>query len=292
MKFSLCTGMLAATQDSLIGCTLKTKKITVEDLPFPSSSGIVLDLLFAHTDHQLSVQALCKAGELFGIRSQGMRVALTRLAQQGKIGKTGRGNYQLNPGGNTLFRDVDDWLHKENRARSWKGQWLGIHVDAVARADKTIWRRHEKAIALRGFRPLRKFLYVRPDNLKGSLEQTRAELQALGLIDTALLFEIVRLDEQDDTCARNLWNVEQLRLQYRALLDLVARSGKGLPKLTDGHAARESLLVGREVIRHIILDPLLPAQMMPSQERHELIDAARRYQIVARRYWDEFLEQE
>jgi phenylacetic acid degradation operon negative regulatory protein len=268
---------------------LKTKKLSLEELPIPSSSDIVLDLLFAHTDHQLSAQALCQAGELFGISKQSMRVALTRLAQQDKIGNTGRGNYRLNPGGNTLFRDVDDWLHKENRARVWKGQWLGIHVDAVARADKTAWRRHEKAIALRGFRPLRKFLYVRPDNLKGDLEQTRAELHALGLIDTALLFEIATLQAQEDAYARSLWEVQQLRQQYCALLELVARSARGLPKLPDGQAARESLLVGREVIRHIILDPLLPAQMMPPEERHALIAAAREYQVQARRHWTAFL---
>ncbi|MES2073940.1 MAG: PaaX family transcriptional regulator [Pseudomonadota bacterium] len=268
---------------------LKTKKILASELPLPSSSDIVLDLLFAHTDHQLSAQALCKAGELFGISRQSMRVALSRLLQQDKIGNTGRGNYQLNPGGNTLFRDVDDWLHKENRARVWKGQWLGIHVDAIARADKTAWRRHDKAIALRGFKPLRKFLYVRPDNLKGELAHTRAELAALGLIDSAILFEIAVLAPQEDLQARSLWDAEQLRLLYRALLDLLERSGKALPKMTDGQAARESLLVGREVIRQIILDPLLPTQLMPSQERHALIAAMRRYQVDARRRWMAFL---
>ncbi|WP_422965962.1 PaaX family transcriptional regulator [Undibacterium sp. TJN25] len=271
---------------------MRTKKISVDELALPSSSDVVLDLLFGHAEHQLSAQALCKAGDLFGIGSQSMRVALTRLLQQGKLGKTGRGNYQLNPGGNTLFRDVDDWLHKENRARSWNGRWLGVHVDALARADKTIWRRHDKAIALRGFRPLRKFLYVRPDNLKGTLAQTRAELHALGLIDSALLFEIATLEPQDDAAVRALWDTDMLRLRYRALLDLLARSGKALPKLAQGPAARESLLVGREVIRHIILDPLLPAEMMPTQERHELIDAARQYQAQARSYWSCFLEQE
>lgn len=271
---------------------MKTKKISADQLPLPSSSDIVLDLLFAHTDHQLSAQALCQAGELFGISNQGMRVALTRLAQQDKIGKTGRGSYRLNPGGNTLFREVDDWLHKENRARVWKGQWLGIHVDAVARADKTAWRRHEKAIALRGFRPLRKYLYVRPDNLKGDLAQTRAELHALGLLDAALLFEIAALEPQEEAPARSLWNVEELRSRYRALLELVARSGKDLPRLEDGQAARESLLVGREVIRSIILDPLLPAQMMPPDERHALIAAMREYQVQARRRWEAFLRGE
>lgn len=252
----------------------------------------MLDLLFAHAEHQLSAQALCKAGELFGIGSQSMRVALTRLQQQGKLGKTGRGNYQLNPGGNTLFRDVDDWLNKENRARGWNGRWLGIHVDALARADKTVWRRHDKAIALRGFRPLRKFLHVRPDNLKGGLAQTLTELRSMGLIDSALLFEITALQPQEDAAVQALWDVQALRLLYRALLDLLARSAKGLPRLEQGAAARESLLVGREVIRHIILDPLLPAEMMPTQERHELIDAARHYQAQARQHWNCFLDQE
>ncbi|GGC63661.1 PaaX family transcriptional regulator C-terminal domain-containing protein [Undibacterium terreum] len=268
---------------------MKIKKITLDQLEIPSSSDVVLDLLSAHTGHQLPVQSLCKAAELFGISSQGMRVALTRLVQQEKISKTGRGNYQLNPGGNTLFRDVDDWLHKENRARAWKGQWLGIHVDALALADKTAWRRHEKAMALRGFRPLRKYLYVRPDNLKGGLESVRTEMQALGLMESALLFEIAQLEAKEGDIVRSLWDAAEMRLLYRALLELIARSSKGLARLSDGQAARESLLVGREVIRHIILDPLLPAEMMPSQERHELTAAMRDYQVQARRYWNAFL---
>jgi phenylacetic acid degradation operon negative regulatory protein len=54
-------------------------------------------------------------------------------------------------------------------------------------------------------------------------------------------------------------------------------------------ATRESLLLGRAVIAHLIRDPLLPAELMSPEPRAALLTATRRYQDKALVLWRKWL---
>ena len=53
----------------------------------------------------------------------------------------------------------------------------------------------------------------------------------------------------------------------------------------------ESFLLGGRVIRQIVLDPLLPEPLVPTQERTALVEALRRYDRAGRVCWSSFLQQ-
>ncbi|WP_323844712.1 PaaX family transcriptional regulator C-terminal domain-containing protein [Microbulbifer magnicolonia] len=254
-----------------------------------SAADLILNLLEGHDRHRLSVQSLTRGAELFRIREQAVRVALTRLIGQGKITSPSRGQYELNVVGSTLLGDIENWLRMEERAVPWNGQWLGVSDAAVPRRQKVAWRRHLKALALRGFELLQEGFWVRPDNIKGSATGLRADLQSLGLAHGALVMSLTALDESNELRARSLWDSQALEHQYRAMLEALRDSRRQLEKAPLESAARESLLLGRAAIRLILHDPLLPDELMAGNRRRELIAAMREYQRWAKSVWMEFL---
>lgn len=263
-------------------------KVCNVPVAMPSAPELILDLLVADGG-TLSSQALCRAGALMGIGETTLRVGLTRLAAEGKIARGERGSYSLNRAGPALSRAVGDWRHTRAQVVVWQGGWLAVHDAGVARADKTAWRRHSLALSLRGFAALRPGLQLRPDNLAGGIEAERAQLEALGLSPHALVFRLAGLDPAAQAAARGLWNVRALADDCRRLQAGLERGEQRLRTVPLEVAVRESLLLGRAVIAHLVRDPLLPDELMSPAPRTALRAAARRYQDRARKLWRQWL---
>ncbi|MDQ0045123.1 PaaX family transcriptional regulator C-terminal domain-containing protein [Variovorax boronicumulans] len=266
------------------------EKICNVPVAIPSAPELILDLLVAHSG-MLSAQSLCRAGALMGIGESTLRVGLTRLASDGKIERSERGSYALNRAGPALSRAVDGWRQHGAQAVAWRNDWLAVHDAGVPRSDKTAWRHHGLALSLRGFAPLQTGLHIRPDNLRGGLAAEREQLQGLGLSSKALVFRLADMDEATQAAARKLWNVRALTAGYQRLQSGIERSEKRLDKLPLEAAVRESLLLGRAVIAHLIRDPLLPAELMSPAPRTALQTVTRRYQDKARKLWREWFAQ-
>jgi phenylacetic acid degradation operon negative regulatory protein len=66
------------------------------------------------------------------------------------------------------------------------------------------------------------------------------------------------------------------------------RSEKHLQTIGNEEAARETFLVGEAVIRRINSDPLLPAQMIDTRARRQLIKGMVHYNQLGRAVWDKF----
>lgn len=262
------------------------------EIEAPSATDLVLDLLFTHPRQALTVQALARAAEVMDIATPAVRVALTRLQRQGRVAKTGRGSYAVRLEGNPAHHEVQYWFDKESRLRDWKGDWLVVHDAAVARSAKTLWRHHQRALELYGFRMLDSALWVRPDNLDGGAPTMEAALRRLGLAPEALVFSGRQFDPASAQRMTGLWNVPGILAGYRHAHALLARSTARLARLSPAAAARETLLVGRAVIRAIVRDPLLPEAIQPGAERHALIDATRAYQAGALAIWETLLQSE
>lgn len=264
------------------------KKISNVPVAIPSAPDLILDLLVAHRG-MLTAQALCRAGELMGIGESTIRVGLTRLASEGKINRSERGSYVLDRAGAPLSRAVDGWQQRGAQTVAWRQDWLAVHDAGVPRADKTAWRRHGLALSLRGFATLQPGLHIRPDNLRGGLAAERDRLHGLGLSPKALVFRLAGLDEAAQAAARKLWDVRALGAGYQRLQAGLERSEKRLRTAPLEVALRESLLLGRAVIAHLIRDPLLPAELMSPAPRAALLAVTRRYQDRARQLWHEWL---
>tara|TARA_A100001391_G_scaffold197792_4_gene178539 strand:+ start:8571 stop:9350 length:780 start_codon:yes stop_codon:yes gene_type:complete len=251
-----------------------------------SATDMVMDLLSTHDRHELSVAALCHAGELCDLRAQNVRVALNRLQRQGRVVSPERGLYRLDTATSGLFGEVESWLRREQRVRDWTGGWASVLDSAVPRRDKTAWRRHERALALRGFRLLGDTgLRLRPDNLSGGIAGLRKDLARLGLAQEARVFAVTELSNADEKQARRLWDCSALKQQYRHMARQLAASHKTLTRRPESEVAAESLLLGRAAIRLILLDPLLPDTLIDNRPRHQLIERMGAYQRDAKAIW-------
>ena len=51
----------------------------------------------------------------------------------------------------------------------------------------------------------------------------------------------------------------------------------------------ESFVLGGRAIRQLVLDPLLPEPILPTTERHALVQAMRRYDKLGRACWRSFM---
>jgi phenylacetic acid degradation operon negative regulatory protein len=255
-----------------------------------SAAELVLDLLVTHPERALSVQALARAAEVMGIATPSVRVALTRLLQQGRIEKAERGRYEMRAGGNPLQHEVEHWFDKERRLRPWSHGWIVVH-SADARLDRTSAKHHAHALQLQGFMPLASQIWVRPDNLADSVGDMRQTLLRLGLASGSAVFRGQDFDEATTYRMMALWDVAAISAGYQQARQALARSMEKLEYLPLAQAACETLLIGRTVIRSIVRDPLLPEEILPSAERRALLDDMRHYQDNGKRLWLRVLDE-
>jgi phenylacetic acid degradation operon negative regulatory protein len=142
---------------------------------------------------------------------------------------------------------------------------------------------------LRGFRELQPGLWIRPANLRDSVAELRDHLRALGLHPAALVVGLNELDEDSLATATSLWDTPAMLATYRALTDELLASKTRLEHIPLDTAAAESMVLGRDVIRHINLDPVLPEELMPQRALTNLIRTMSDYDQQARQIWRRFM---
>jgi len=159
-----------------------------------------------------------------------------------------------------------------------------------ARVDRTACRQREKALRLLGFASFVPGLWVRPDNLTVRAAELRVELIALGLPDADLVVGLHDFDPVSERRAHGLWDVPALRRGYRRSLADVEASAARLGKLAPTRAMAESFLLGGRVVRELVLDPLLPDEICPGDERRALVERLGEYDRAGRLVWAALME--
>ena len=250
---------------------------------------LVIDFLSNRYPREMSAQEITGVGIALGFTEQSLRMALTRLVEQSVAANTGRGRYRLSPSGEAMRDEVRKWRHLGELAKPWSGAWIGVFDAAIPRSDRAALRRHERAMRLRGFRELQSGLWIRPANLRDSVAELREHLRALGLHPDALVVGLDELDDEARARSTSLWDTAAMLATYRALAEeLLASKGK-LERLALDTAAAESMVLGRDVIRHINLDPVLPEELMPQRALSKLIQVMTEYDQNARQIWRRFM---
>jgi phenylacetic acid degradation operon negative regulatory protein len=248
-----------------------------------SPKRLILDLLSTLAGGTMPVGALIRAGELFELAENSVRVALARLLAAGHVERDERGRYRLGTRAAPVDRHVHGWRRLEDRLAPWNGSWVGACASVGEGGQR------ERALRLLGFRELAPGLEIRPQNLRGGAGAVREELRQLGLAD-ALVFELTELDAPTQVRASRLWNVDELRRTYLACRAELEASRKRLATVGEREGMVESYLVGGRVIRQLAFDPLLPEPILPAVERDALVEAMRRYDRLGRAHWAGFLE--
>jgi phenylacetic acid degradation operon negative regulatory protein len=255
----------------------------------PTAKSLTLDLLSSLRGAAMPVSALVAAARLFRIDENALRVAIARLLADGQLARDERGQYRLGAAAHAIDRRVLGWRAAELRIAKWTGGWWLVHAAALPPARSVERRARERALALLGFAQLAPGLALRPDNLRASLAELRAELCELGLEPVALVAHVRELDPSADARARSLWKRDAFAASYRRSLAELAASEARLSALPEERAMVESFLLGGRVIRELVLDPLLPEPLAPEVERRALVAAMRRYDRAGRRAWASFM---
>jgi phenylacetic acid degradation operon negative regulatory protein len=252
---------------------------------------LVVDFLSNRAPRQMTARLIVDSAGALGFSAQSIRMALTRLVDEGLALSPARGRYQLAPSGDAMRREVRKWRNIASATQNWAGGWICIHDAPVARSDRAALRRHQQAMRLRGFREFRSGLWLRPANLRLSIADLREELGALGLHRDAMVAEMRELDDRARTEAMGLWDVKALLKSYATLGDAIAKSTRRVEHLPLADAAGETLVLGRDVVRHINLDPLLPEQLIPQEPLRAMVQAMIRYDDLGREIWRRFMRQ-
>ena len=256
-----------------------------------SARELILTLMDSTSARALSASYLIAAGRLFDIDPGSIRVALARLVREGSLSGAGRGRYALGSRAGTLHSLVKNWSRAEASLVDWEGEWLTVLVGHLARSNKAAVRGNERALNLFGFAELASGLWVRPANLARSLDQVRADLLELGLVPGSLCAQIRQFAPSEQVDPEALWQTAALTQRYHDNVRVLSESTAHIDDLDDAAAARETLLIGREVTRAILLDPLLPDALVDANARRRMIDAMRDYDRIGKAYWREFFQQ-
>jgi phenylacetic acid degradation operon negative regulatory protein len=242
-----------------------------------SAKSIILEILsVAPLIHgpSVPVRILVKAADVFEVAENSVRVAIVRLRAEGLVESEDRGQYQL------------------GQVQAWDGSWLACFTADLSRTDRPALRRRQQALKMAGFRRLRPGLHVRPANLKGDLAFIGPRLRQLGMEDSAVVFRIAGLEPAEESRARGLWDKKALRAVYRDMKEQLEASSRRIDQMGLEDAVREAFLVGREAVRWVVLDPLLPDELVAADERRALVATLEAYSDRGLDLWRDFLNLE
>ena len=169
-----------------------------------------------------------------------MRVALTRMVGGGDLVRSDDG-YRLSDRLLARQRRQNDALNPATR--DWNGDWITVVVTAVG-TDARTRAALRTALLDRRFRELREGLWLRPDNLD-------AELPAI------VRSRVRVLRAQDD-------NPAELANQLWDLRDWSKTGHRLLREMTAATDVPDQFIVAAAMVRHLLIDPVLPAGLLPA----------------------------
>ncbi|MGP4013994.1 PaaX family transcriptional regulator C-terminal domain-containing protein [Streptomyces sp. 4N124] len=206
-----------------------------------SARSVVLSLLLGIHPPELPVKDLARVVEPFGVGGSTLRAALSRMTAAGDLRRTDAG-YRI---GDRLLerqRRQDDAVEPSTRA--WDGDWEMAVITATGRGPAERAELRTRLTTLR-LAELREGVWLRPANLRRALP---GDLHAVLRPFTA------HPEQPARDLAWTLWPLDTWARTAHALLSHVARVERPADRLTAFAA----------VVRHLLLDPVLPGELLPS----------------------------
>ena len=99
-----------------------------------------------------------------------------------------------------------------------------------------------------------------------------------------------QLSADQERRARALWDGPSLEQTYSKLHGELTVSMRRLEELPLNDSVREVFLLGREGIRQVVLDPLLPEPLVDEDKRSSMVSVLQNYCDLGLNLWARFLE--
>jgi phenylacetic acid degradation operon negative regulatory protein len=201
---------------------------------------VVLSVLLGAHPAWASASELIRLTADFGIKETTLRVALTRMVGAGDLIRSADG-YRLSDRLLARQRRQDDAMRP--RTRRWHGDWHVLIVTSVG-TDARTRAALRTTMHNKRFGELREGVWMRPDNLEPEL----------GRDVTARARLLTARDAAPAQLAGDLW-------------DLPAWAATGLALLDEMAAATDipgRFVVAAAMVRHLLTDPMLPAELLPA----------------------------
>ena len=233
-----------------------------------TARSVVLSVLLGAHPAWSTAAELLRLTSDFGIREPTLRVALTRMVGGGDLVRSDDG-YRLSDRLLARQRRQDDALNPATR--DWNGDWITVVITAVGTEARTR-AALRTALMDHRFGELREGMWLRPDNLDGQLP---------AIADGRVRVLRTRDDNPEDLACQ-LW-------------DLAAWSKTGhrlLREMTAATDVPDQFIVAAAMVRHLLVDPVLPAGLLPADWPADGLRAvyAEFADLLASRRDDELLE--
>jgi phenylacetic acid degradation operon negative regulatory protein len=205
-----------------------------------TARSVALSTLLGYHPPALPVSALVKVGELFGIADRATRVALTRMVKDGDV-TVDQGVYRLSA--RLLRRQDEQDALTSPPTRRWTGGWEMAVVTSTTRtlAERVALR---KRMVRHRMGEMREGVWLRPDNLSRELD---------GIIADQCQFFVCHHSDSTSLAA-SLWD----------LAGWAGEADRLLSVLGEAESLAEGFMAIAEVIRHLLLDPYLPDDLLPA----------------------------
>lgn len=224
---------------------------------------------------RLPALALVRSGELFGLTEGATRTALSRMAGAGEL-VAGDGDYAL--AGDLLERHARQQAARTTATRPWDGTWELAIVAAERRPAADRARLRDAARRLR-LAEVREGCWARPANL----DPDRAPAERAVVQAQCLTVRGARPDEPDafvEAFGPAGWAVTA-----RWLLAEMTEAQPALDR-RDTAALAPTFELDAAVVRHLVADPALPAELVPPDwPAAELRDAFGRFDAGFKATW-------
>lgn len=253
---------------------------------------LIIDLFLSSAYPQLTIKQILVAAKLFNLSENGIRVATTRLLNEGMIESVERGIYQLSP-------STKDWakviLNRKNgikQTKEWQQHYLAVFTGTLGRIDRTALKKRERVLRQFGFKELVTSIYIRPDNLAYSFEKTCEELVLAGLEKEAKICIIQHFEPSTLKQIFSLWDTKQLEKNYEMYSRDITHWLENYTHLSLNDAAVKALLLGRETIALLMNDPLLPTPFVNESARNQFAQDVQQLDAIGQKLWKKIYEQE
>ncbi len=205
-----------------------------------TARSVVLSVMLGAHPACATAAELIRLTADFGIREPTVRVALTRMVAAGDLVRSEDG-YRLSERLLTRQRRQDDAISP--RSRDWDGSWTTLIVTSVG-GDARTRSALRNALQDKRFGELREGVWLRPANVDVELgEEIATRVRVLSSRDVA-----------PAELAATLW-------------DLTGWAQKGRHMLSEMAAAQDvpgRFVVAAAIVRHLLTDPVLPAELLPA----------------------------
>jgi phenylacetic acid degradation operon negative regulatory protein len=209
-------------------------------MPNMTARSVVLSVLLGAHPAWATASELIRLTADFGIKETTLRVALTRMVSAGDLLRSADG-YRLSDRLLVRQRRQDEAMRP--RVRAWGGDWImlivtSVGTDARTRATLRTTMHHKR------FGELREGVWTRPDNVDLELDP-----------EVATRVRVLRArDDAPAQLAGQLWNLPEWAETGHRLLDEMAQASD----------VPGRFVVAAAMVRHLLTDPMLPAELLPA----------------------------